>query len=268
MKPALLAKSGLSQHLNVQMNKVLQATVPWTECGVIVAAAHGISSILLQDLETRLSMEGDNLVVVASYDADEGSLIIMLPGQSLSFTHFIALSAKAFLQDAELLAGNIVIASFSESAPVSEETLNSLVALLNEKEQMEITVYHGQPQSLAAPTVVMIDPNTDLLDFLNVRLGIQGYDFLPAQDGMKGLRLVESVQPDLVITELALPALDGYQVIQRIQESQGKACKIVVLTDLTVEQDICKCFELGAADVIKKPFSPIELEARLRRLLA
>jgi two-component system OmpR family response regulator len=268
MKPALLAKSGLSQHLYVQMNNVLQATVPWTECGVIAAKAHGINSILLQDLETRLSMEGDNLVVVSSYDADEGSMIILLPGQSLAFTHFIALSAKAFLQDAGLLAGSMVIASFSESAPVSEKALIDLVALLNEREQAEIAVYHGQSQSSVAPTVVMIDPNTDLLDFLNVRLGIQGYDVRPAQDGMEGLRLVESVQPDLVITELALPALDGYQVIQRIRESQGKACKIVVLTDLTVEQDICKCFELGAADVIKKPFSPMELEARLRRLLA
>jgi DNA-binding response OmpR family regulator len=128
-------------------------------------------------------------------------------------------------------------------------------------------VYHGQPQPSETPTVVMIDPNADLLEFLNVRLGLQGYDVMPALDGMEGLRLVESVQPDLVITELALPALDGYQVIHRIRNSLNRECQVVVLTDLTVEQDICKCFELGAADVIKKPFSPKELEARLKRLL-
>jgi DNA-binding response OmpR family regulator len=90
---------------------------------------------------------------------------------------------------------------------------------------------------------------------------------MPAQDGREGLRLVESYQPDLVITELALPALDGYQVIQRIRSSLNSGCPVVVLTDQAVEQDICKCFELGAADVIRKPFSPKELEARLKRLL-
>ncbi|MFD0693914.1 response regulator transcription factor [Paenibacillus sp. GCM10027628] len=268
MKSALSAKSGLSQRLYAQLNEMLQTSAKWTECGMVAAATHDISQALLQDLETRLSMEGEHLVVNAAYHAAEGSLIILLPGQSLAFTHFIALSAKAFLQDAGVLAGGIAITSFSESAPVSEEALTDFVALLGEKEQSEIAVYNGQPQSAETPTVVMIDPNADLLDFLGVRLGLQGYTVRPAQDGMEGLRLVESVQPDLVITELALPALDGYQVIQRIRKSQSRTCKVVVLTDLTVEQDICKCFDLGVADVIKKPFSPMELEARLRRLLA
>ncbi len=72
---------------------------------------------------------------------------------------------------------------------------------------------------------------------------------------------MESVKPDLVLTELALLSLDGYKVIHRIRQSRNRSCKVIVLTDLTVEQDICKCFELGAANVIVKPFSPMELEA-------
>ncbi|MBD0384212.1 response regulator transcription factor [Paenibacillus sedimenti] len=265
MNTALLAKSVLSQRLYI----MLQSAAPWTEYGgVIVAATHDISRMVLQDLETRLSMESDNLIVKAAYETAESSLIILLPGQSLAFTHFIALSAKAFLQDAGLLDGGMAVAGFSETVPASEEALTDFVALLNERQQEEIAVYHGQSSLSEAPTVVMIDPNADLLDFLGVRLGLQGYAVRPAQDGIEGLRLVESVRPDLVITELALPALDGYQVIRRIRQSQSRSCQVVVLTDLTVEQDICKCFDLGAADVIKKPFSPMELEARLRRLLA
>ncbi|UUZ90226.1 response regulator [Paenibacillus sp. P25] len=128
------------------------------------------------------------------------------------------------------------------------------MAPLAGKEQATIAVYNGKAQAPATPKVVMIDPNAALLDFLGVRLGKQGYDVRPAHDGMEGLRLVETVKPDIVITELALPALDGYQLIHRI--SRGRSAKIVVLTDLTVEQDICKCFELGVADVIRKPFSP------------
>lgn len=268
MNNALLTGSRLSQRLTNRMNSVLQAAVPWTECGLIAASTHGISPIWLQDLETRLAKENENLAVIANYETDEGTLTILLPGQSLAFTHFVSLSVKAYLQDAGLLNGAMAVASFPESAPASDETLIDFLALLDEKEQSDIAVYQGQPQSPEPPTVVMIDPNADLLDFLNVRLGLQGYDVRPAHDGMEGLRLVESVQPDLVITELALPALDGYQVIHRIRQTQSRACKVVVLTDLTVEQDICKCFDLGAADVMKKPFSPMELEARLRRLLA
>lgn len=268
MNTTVLAESGLSQRLQSRMNHALQALAPWTECGVIAASTNGISPVLLQDLEKRLGMEGEPLAVTASYEAEEGLLTVLLPEQTLAFTHFAALSAKAFLQNEELLSGGMAVAAFSESTPASEENLLQFVSLLNGSERGEIAVYQGQPQHAETPTVVMIDPNADLLDFLNVRLGLQGYDVRPAQDGKEGLRLVESVKPDLVITELALPALDGYQVIQRIRSSQSRECQVVVLTDLTVEQDICKCFELGAADVVRKPFSPMELEARLRRLLA
>jgi CheY-like chemotaxis protein len=267
LNTALLAKSDLPQRLHGHVTRMLESTVPGAECGVIAAAARGINPELLQDLETRLSMEGENLIVAAAHEAEEGVLIVLLPGQSIAFTHFIALSAKHFLQEAGLLSGGMAVAGYTGSAP-SEEALADFVALLDADAASEIAIYPGQPAVQESPTVVTIDPNADLLDFLNVRLGLQGYDVLSALDGKEGLRLVESVQPDLVITELALPALDGYQVIQRIRNSRNPACKVVVLTDMTVEQDICKCFELGAADVIRKPFSPKELEARLKRLFA
>ncbi|UUZ83639.1 response regulator [Paenibacillus sp. P26] len=243
MNTALLAGSGLSLRVYDQVKNVLQATVPWTDCGVIAAEARIISPMLLQELETRLAAEGKNMVVVASYDADEGILTVLLPGQSLAFTHFAALCAKTFLQEAGLLSGGMAVASFPESGPATEDNMADFMASLAGKEQATIAVYNGKAQAPATPKVVMIDPNAALLDFLGVRLGKQGYDVRPAHDGMEGLRLVETVKPDIVITELALPALDGYQLIHRI--SRGRSAKIVVLTDLTVEQDICKCFELG-----------------------
>ncbi|WP_248926012.1 response regulator transcription factor [Paenibacillus hamazuiensis] len=265
----VLAENSISKRLYARMNNMLQAAGSWTEsCGVIAAAAHSVDSGTLQELESRLNLAGENPGVVAAYEADANLLLILLPGQALAYTHFAALSVKALLQEAGLPAGGMAIACFSESAPATEPDLNEFLSLLNGMDQEEIAVYDGPLSSPATPTVVMIDPNADLLEFLNVRLGRQGYDVRPAQDGKEGLRLVESVRPDLVITELTLPALDGYQVIQRIRKSQSRSCKVVVLTDLSVEQHICKCFELGAADVIKKPFSPMELEARLRRLLA
>ncbi|TBL72440.1 response regulator transcription factor [Paenibacillus thalictri] len=265
---SVLAKSDWPQRLQAKLSQLKMSSVPWTDCGIIAAATRSISPARLQHLKKHLGTDNEEQPVFPVYEANDGVLTIVLPGQSLQAAHFTALSAKAQLEQAGLLTGGMAVTSFSESAPASEATLSDFAAMLQRDEPSEIAVYSGQSLPSDTPTVVMIDPNTDLLDFLNVRLGLQGYDVRPAQDGMEGLRLVESVQPDLVITELALPALDGHQVIRRIRQTQNQACQVVVLTDLAVEQDICKCFELGAADVIKKPFSPVELEARLKRLLA
>jgi CheY-like chemotaxis protein len=265
MNTVYSTESGLTQRLYAQVNDTLKA--PWSECGVIAASTHGINRHLLHKFAARLSQDGENPVVQVDCEEDAGCVVFLLPGKSLASTHFTALSAKHIFQDADLLLGGLSVAGFSESEPPTEKVMNDFVSFLDEREKSEIAVYHGQPRPSSAPTVVMIDPNADLLEFLNVRLGLQGYDVMPAQDGKEGLRLVASVQPDLVITELALPALDGYQVIHRIRNSPNHDCQVVVLTDQAVEHDICKCFELGAADVIKKPFSPKELEARLKRLL-
>jgi CheY-like chemotaxis protein len=225
----------------------------------------------LQDLETRLKIEDLNLTVIAGYEPEEGVLTVLLPGQSLSFTHFLSLTVKTFLQDAGFLSGSIAVASFPESAPVTPEALVDYTNLLEQSGSAdhEIAIYSGQSRASSAPSIVMVEPNTDLQEFLHMRLGHQGYDVHPAQDGLEGLRLIESVKPDLIITELMLPAMDGYQLIHRVAKSQKVPdCQVVVLTDLNIEQDIYKCFELGVADIIKKPFSPVELEARVRRLLA
>ncbi|MBE1446245.1 response regulator transcription factor [Paenibacillus sp. OAS669] len=271
MKASLLTQSVGSDHLYHQINQVLQSSEGWSSCGVITALSRMLSSIELQDLETRLKMEDLNLMVLTEYEANEGLLTILLPGQSLSFTHYLAITVKAFLHDAGLLSGSLAVASFPESSLLTPEAIRDFVALIEDGDRTghEIAIYSGQPARASVPSIVMVEPNGDLQEFLHMRLGHRGYDVHPAQDGLEGLRLIESVKPDLVLTELMLPALDGYQLIHRVSQSdQAPDCQVVVMTDLGVEQDVYKCFELGVADIIRKPFSPVELEARLRRLLA
>lgn len=270
MKASLLTQTAGPDRLYHQINQVLQSSAGWSSCGVITAQTRMLRSIELQDLETRLKMEDLNLMVLSNYEADEELLTVLLPGQSLSFTHYLAITVKAFLQDAGFLSGSLAVASFPESSQLTMEALNDFKALLDAGPvNPEIAVYTGQPLGASAPSIVMVEPNGDLQEFLHMRLGHRGYDVHPAQDGIEGLRLIEAVKPDLVLTELMLPALDGYQLIHRVSQSeQAPDCQVVVLTDLGIEQDVYKCFELGVADIIRKPFSPVELEARLRRLLA
>jgi CheY-like chemotaxis protein len=268
----LMTQTGLPHHLNQQVNRLLQDSV-WENCGVIAAQVNPMNSIELQDLDTRLRIEDAQLTVITSYEQPEGLLLVLLPGQTLAYTHFLSLSARVFLQNAGLLAGKMAVAGFPESAAPDEGAMAEFIALsLGDQTEAEqdISVYCRQSQVNAAPSIVMIDQNTDLLDFLQTRLGFQGYDVRPAQDGLEGLSLINETPPDLVITELTLPAMDGYQLIHRIRQSRSlrNQCKIMVLTDLGLEHEVSRCFDLGVADVIKKPFSPVELEARIRRLLA
>jgi two-component system OmpR family response regulator len=110
-----------------------------------------------------------------------------------------------------------------------------------------------------------------MCELLKTRLSEQGYDVFVAQDGLQGLQIYEEVKPQLVITDLMLPSLNGYQLIRKIKNNDrefgNRDSKIIVLTGRRTENDIERCFELGAADYVRKPFSPIELEARIRKQL-
>jgi two-component system OmpR family response regulator len=269
MNMPIMVPTDLSHHLIQQVNEILQAS-PQKQCGLILAQISQASPVELQDLETRLSMENDKLAILTSYGASESLLVILLPDQPLGYTHFLSLSTKDFLVQAGLLTGKITVASFPESAEPNKEAIAEMVTMATgqDAENQDIHVFRSaEPQT--APSIVMIDQNTDMLDFLSARLGHQGYHVRPAQDGIEGLGLINETPPDLVITELNLPALDGYQLIHRIRQSRilKNQCQIMVLTDMGLEQEFTKCFDLGVSDVLTKPFSPIELEARIRRLL-
>lgn len=252
------------------LQQVARAAEASQSCGVILAHTREPGAAAMQELEARLRQEDASLTVLPSYDAASGALTVALPGCSLAFTHYLALSVKAYLHHAGLLAGRLVVASFPESADPVPAAFRELLARFSApgEEEQDIALYYRQPAEKRPPSIVMADTNADLMDFLNVRFGMQGYEVHPAQDGLEALRLIESVKPDIVMTELTLPALDGFQLIRRIRQAPYREqCRIVVLTELGLEHEVSHCFELGAADVVRKPFSPVELDARVRRLL-
>ncbi|MNJ59567.1 DNA-binding response regulator MtrA [compost metagenome] len=105
-------------------------------------------------------------------------------------------------------------------------------------------------------------------EFLQIRLQMQGYETAVTDNGISALELIESWNPDLVLTELNLYGIDGLPYIHHIQQLNVKTVpKIVVLTEQRVEQTISLCFKSGIDDYITKPFSPVELDARIRRCI-
>lgn len=113
--------------------------------------------------------------------------------------------------------------------------------------------------------ILVVDDEINIRQILETRLSIRGYTVILAANGEEALELFHKEKPDLVILDIMLPQLDGYEVCSKIRE--GSYIPIIMLTALGDISDRVMGLELGADDYVIKPFSPKELEARIRSVL-
>ena len=114
-------------------------------------------------------------------------------------------------------------------------------------------------------TILIVEDEPNLLAALQYKLKQEGYTALTATDGDVGLRMATSLSPDLVILDVMLPRLDGFEVCRLLRRESG--VPILMLTARGEEVDRVVGLELGADDYVTKPFSMRELLARVRNLL-
>lgn len=114
--------------------------------------------------------------------------------------------------------------------------------------------------------VLVVEDNADLAFGLRATLEFEGYDVSIAEDGETGLREALSAEPDLVVLDLMLPRLDGYEVLKGLRRA-GSRAPVLILTARGEEHDVLMGFDGGADDYVTKPFSTLELLARIRALL-
>jgi DNA-binding response OmpR family regulator len=101
------------------------------------------------------------------------------------------------------------------------------------------------------------------------RLTSDGYEVLEAADGEQALMLARTEHPDLLVLDKVMPKFDGFEVVRALREDPRTAgLPIVMLTERTSEEDVLGGLNLGVEEYMSKPFSPLELSARVRRLLA
>ena len=112
-------------------------------------------------------------------------------------------------------------------------------------------------------TVLIVEDEQNIIDILSFILTKEGYDTLEALDGPTGLQLALEQNPDLVLLDLMLPGMGGFEVCQKIRAA-GSAVPIVMLTAREEEDDKVRGLELGADDYITKPFKNRELMARVK----
>jgi len=114
--------------------------------------------------------------------------------------------------------------------------------------------------------LLVVDDDRTLLRFLGEYLERERYDVITADRGSKALRLFFQEKPDLVILDVMMPGMDGWEVCARIREMADTP--IIFLTAKTAETDKLRGFRLGVDDYITKPFSLPEMAARVSAVLA
>ena len=111
--------------------------------------------------------------------------------------------------------------------------------------------------------VLIVEDETSIVDILTFNLTKEGYETLEAYDGATGLQLAREQDPDLILLDLMLPRMNGFDVCRSLREG-GSATPVIMLTAREEETDKVLGLELGADDYITKPFSMRELLARVK----
>ena len=114
--------------------------------------------------------------------------------------------------------------------------------------------------------LLLVDDDTVLLEILDNYLNRAGDDVRTATSGTAALAALAEEPPDLVVLDVTMPGMDGWQVLGKIREQT--AIPVIMLTARTEEPDVLRGFAAGADDYVAKPFSFAQLEARIRAVLA
>ena len=124
------------------------------------------------------------------------------------------------------------------------------------------------PATNAPPRILVVDDDADILALVTTRLTRAGYRVLSARDGAEGLALALEHVPDVVVLDVSMPLMDGYEVTSELRKvEKTRNVPVLLLTARAAEHDVELGVAAGATDYLTKPFSPQELATRVAALV-
>jgi two-component system KDP operon response regulator KdpE len=124
------------------------------------------------------------------------------------------------------------------------------------------------PDSLENPAprlVLVVDDEPRMIRFIRMNLELEGYQVIEARNGLQALEQVRQHLPDLVIMDVMMPEMDGFETLRLLREIS--TVPVILLTVKSDEEDKIRGLELGADDYVTKPFSPGELNSRVHAVM-
>jgi DNA-binding response OmpR family regulator len=112
--------------------------------------------------------------------------------------------------------------------------------------------------------VLVVDDEPRIVKFLEVRLKASGYEVLTANNGLEALELVQAQEPDLIVLDVVMPGIDGFETLKQVRAVSS--VPVIILSAKEADTDKIKGLGLGADDYLIKPFSPDELVARIEAI--
>lgn len=121
---------------------------------------------------------------------------------------------------------------------------------------------------LSGSRVLIADDNEQNRELLDAYLADEGYEILMANDGRETMDVVEASQPDLILLDIMMPRMSGYEVCEQVKSSPDtQAIPVLMVTALNEMGDIEKAVNAGCDDFLTKPVNQLELKTRVRSLL-
>ena len=114
--------------------------------------------------------------------------------------------------------------------------------------------------------VLICEDEEIMLTALEFRLKKQGYQVLKAKDGREALEVIKSENPDMIIADILMPHVTGLEIIEYVRKELKRDTPIITISALEHDDVVLSAFKLGANDFITKPFKPVELIIRIKKI--
>ena len=116
--------------------------------------------------------------------------------------------------------------------------------------------------------VLIIDDDPFILDMYVLKFKERGFEVEVAHEGKEGLAKAKEFQPDVILLDVVMPAMDGFDVIKKLKSAGGTIPKIIFLTNFGQREDVERGMQLGADDyIIKAHFTPSEIATKVKELM-
>ena len=116
--------------------------------------------------------------------------------------------------------------------------------------------------------ILLAEDEPQIAQLTKFKLEKEGFEVIWNKDGASALESIKANNPDLVLLDVMMPVMDGYQVLKKIREDENtKNIPVIMFTAKGQERDIVKGIKMGSTDYMVKPFRPAELAARIKEIL-